>query len=131
MKKVVTFGVFDCFHYGHLRLIERCKRLGDYLIVAVQDDKNSIKNKPGVCLFYNENQRLEIVSSLKSVDQAILYTQIDETLKEIDFDVLVVGPDQTNEHFKRAFDYCGNHNKKVVILSRTPGISSTLIRTKD
>ncbi len=131
MKKIITFGVFDCFHYGHLKLLERCKELGDFLIVAVQDDTNTIKNKPGVHLFYNENQRLEMVKSLKFVNQVILYSQIDETLKKVDFDVLVVGPDQTNEHFKKAFNYCTNQNKNIVVLPRTPGISSSLIRAKD
>lgn len=38
MTKVLTFGVFDYFHYGHLKLLERCKKLGDYLVVALQND---------------------------------------------------------------------------------------------
>ena len=128
MKKVVTFGVFDYFHLGHLRLFVRCKELGDYLIVAVHDDKHVKINKPECVLYYTEQERLELVKSIKCVDEAILYTQIDETIKTIDFDVLVVGPDQTNIHFMAAIDYCKKNGKQVVVLPRTPNVSSTEIK---
>ena len=128
MKTVITFGVFDYFHYGHLKLLERCKALGDFLIVAVHDDKHAKINKPDLHLYYNENERLEMVKAISFVDEAILYTQIDETIKEVDFDILVVGPDQTNQHFIKAIEFCNANNKKVVELSRTPNISSTEIK---
>lgn len=46
MKKVVTFGVYDYFHLGHLRLFKNAKNLGDWLIVAVQDGDYILKTKP-------------------------------------------------------------------------------------
>lgn len=46
MKKVITFGVYDYFHLGHLRLFENAKALGDYLVVAVQDEDYILKYKP-------------------------------------------------------------------------------------
>jgi len=50
MKKVITYGTFDLFHYGHLRILERAKRLGDYLIVAVSTDEfNAVKR--GKCVY--------------------------------------------------------------------------------
>ena len=52
MKKVLTFGVFDYFHLGHLRLFENAKKLGDYLIVAVQDGEFILKYKPTAKIFY-------------------------------------------------------------------------------
>lgn len=128
MKRVITFGVFDFFHLGHLRLLERCKKLGDFLIVAVHDDKHVNINKPECVLYYSEDERVEMIKGLKCVDEAILYTQVDETIKEVDFDLLVVGPDQTNIHFKNAIEYCKNHGKDVVVLPRTPNISSTDIK---
>lgn len=130
MKKVITFGVFDYFHYGHLKLLERCKNIGDYLIVAIHDDKHVKINKPDLQLYYCEKERLEMVQAIRFVDLAILYTQIDETIKEVDFDILVIGPDQTNEHFRKAIAYCKENNKKIVVLSRTPNISSTEIKKK-
>lgn len=38
MKTVITYGTYDLLHYGHIRLLERAKALGDYLIVAVTSD---------------------------------------------------------------------------------------------
>lgn len=128
MTKVVTFGVYDYFHLGHLRLFKRCKEYGDYLIVAVHNDKYVKINKPDCNLYYTQEERLEIIKSLKCVDEAILYTQIDETITKIDFDVLVVGPDQTNEHFQNAIKYCKQIGKQVVIIPRTPNISSSEIK---
>lgn len=128
MKKVITFGVFDYFHLGHLRLFQRCKAQGDYLIVAVHEDDYVKINKPNCVLYYNQDERLEMVRGVKYVDEAILYTQIDETIKNVDFDVLIVGPDQSNNHFQNAIAYCKTHNKQVVVLPRTPNISSTDIK---
>lgn len=128
MRKVVTFGVFDYFHYGHLKLLERCKALGDYLIVATQDDENVIKNKPNCELLYPLNERMEMIKALKIVDEVIPYSQVDETIKEVEFDILVVGPDQINSHFQEAKRYAIEKGKEIVVLSRTEGICSTDIK---
>ena len=46
MKRVITYGTFDLLHYGHIRLLQRAKALGDYLIVALSTDEfNEIKGK--------------------------------------------------------------------------------------
>ena len=52
MKKVVTFGVYDYFHLGHLRLFKNAKNLGDWLIVAVQDGDYILKTKPDAKVMY-------------------------------------------------------------------------------
>ncbi len=130
MIKVITFGVFDYFHLGHLRLFKKCKELGDYLIIAVHDDKHVKVNKPDCNLYYTQEERLELVKSIRFVDEAILYTQIDETIKIVDFDILVVGPDQTNRHFVAAIEYCKRSGKQVVVLPRTPNVSSSDIKLK-
>ena len=87
MKKVLTFGVFDYFHLGHLKLFENAKKLGDYLIVAVQDGDFILKYKPAAKIFYTTDQRLELINSLKIVDEVVTYENVDETIKKIDFDV--------------------------------------------
>ena len=51
--KVLTFGVYDYLHYGHLKLFERASKLGDYLIVAVQKDEEIHKTKPEANMLYN------------------------------------------------------------------------------
>lgn len=93
MKKVLTFGVFDYFHYGHLKLFERCKKYGDFLIVAVQRGEEILKNKPDAHVLYTTEQRKEIVSAVKYVDSVIEYRQVDEDIVNIDFDVLILGGD--------------------------------------
>ncbi len=128
MRKIVTFGVFDLLHYGHINLFMNCKVIGDYLTVAVQTDKCVSINKPNCLLVFNEQQRAKYVSAIKYVDSVIFYDQVDESIKNIEFDVLVVGPDQNNEHFQKAMKYAIKHKKEIVVLPRTDNVSSTLLR---
>lgn len=54
MVNVITYGTFDLFHIGHVRLLKRAKDLGDKLIVAVSTDEfNSLKKKKVSCLTLN------------------------------------------------------------------------------
>ena len=128
MKKVVTFGVFDYFHLGHLRLFENAKKLGDYLIVAVQDGNCILKNKPNAKVLYTTEQRIELIKALRIVDEVIVYQDVDEKLPTIDFDVFAVGEDQTHSGFQRAIKWCSENGKAVVRLKRTPNICSSDIK---
>lgn len=128
MVKVFTVGVYDYFHYGHLRLFKRAKALGDYLIVAVQDGDYILKYKPDAVIYYSTEQRVEMVEALSVVDQVCLYYDVDKIVQEIDFDIFVVGGDQNHAGFQRAIAWCENNGKKVVRLERTPGVSSTDIK---
>ena len=128
MKKVLTVGVFDYFHLGHLRLFKNAKKLGDYLIVAVQDGDFILKFKPNANVLYTTEQRLELVGALKVVDEVTTYQAVDEDIQKIDFDVFAIGGDQNHEGFQRAVKWCEEHGKEVVTLPRTEGISSTMLR---
>ena len=130
MKKVITVGVFDYFHLGHLRLFENAKKLGDYLIVAVQDGKCILKTKPDAKILYTTEQRLDLVRALRVVDEVITYEDVDRTLPEVDFDVFAIGGDQTHPGFQRAVKWCEEHGKEVVRLPLTPGISSSDIKAE-
>lgn len=130
MKKVLTFGVFDYFHYGHLKLLERAKALGDYLIVAVQADEEIKTNKPNANVLYSVEQRMEIIKSLKCVDEVVIYKQVADDVKKIDFDIFARGEDQLHSGFVAAAEWCGNNGKQVVFLSRTPNISSSQIKAR-
>lgn len=127
---VLTFGVFDYFHYGHLKLLERCKNLGDVLTVAVQADEEIHKTKPNAIILYTLSQRMEMINALKCVDNVVPYTQMDVTIKTLNFDILVVGPDQNHSGILRAIEWAKSQGKEVVTLPRTPGISSTEIRER-
>lgn len=128
MKKVLTFGVFDYLHYGHLKLFERAAKLGDYLIVAVQVDEEIHKTKPDAKVLYNFEQRREFVEAIKFVNEAVPYAQVDEDIQKIDFDVFAIGGDQNHAGFQRAVEWCKANGKEVVRLQRTEGISSSAIK---
>ena len=78
MKKVAISGYFDPIHVGHLEYIRLAKKLGNKLIVIVNND-SQCKIKKGKS-FMNENDRLEIIKSIMWVDDAILSVDSDATV---------------------------------------------------
>lgn len=128
MKKVVTFGVYDYFHLGHLRLFKNARELGDYLIVAVQDGNYILKTKPNAKVMYTTEERKELVGALRVVDEVVDCTDVDVTIKTLDFDVFAIGEDQNHEGFQRAIKWCEDNGKEVVRMKRTPGICSSEIK---
>ncbi|MBR5989806.1 MAG: adenylyltransferase/cytidyltransferase family protein [Prevotella sp.] len=127
-KRVLTVGVYDMLHIGHILLFKRAKDLGDKLIVAVQDGDVVLKYKPEAQMVYSTDERLYMVSTIKYVDEVVTYRDIDKDIQNIDFDIFAKGPDQCHEGFQRAVEWCKNHGKQVVTIPRTEGISSTLLR---
>jgi glycerol-3-phosphate cytidylyltransferase len=125
MKKVLTVGVFDLFHIGHLNLFRRAKEYGDYLIVAVHNDLLMQKGKDFI---YSLQERVDLISALKMVDETVMYERVDLLVAKIDFDVFVFGEDQNHEYFQKAFQWCIENRKELIMLKRTEGISSTFIR---
>ena len=115
-------------HIGHMLLFKRAKALGDYLIVAVQDGECILKYKPGTEMVYTTDERLYMVSTIRYVDEVVIYRDVDEDIKSFDFDVLVVGEDQKHAGFQRAMQWCRENGKEIVVLTRTEGISSTMLR---
>lgn len=130
MKKVITVGVYDYFHLGHLRLFENAKKLGDWLVVAVQDGDCILKTKPDANVLYTTEQRVDLVKALRVVDEVIVYQDVDKMLPEVEFDVFAIGGDQTHLGFQRAVEWCRQHGKDVVRLPRTPGICSSDIKSR-
>ncbi len=131
MTKILTFGVYDYFHLGHLRLFKQCKKYADYLIVAVQNGDYIRKFKPESQILYSTAERVEMLEALKIVDEVIIYDVLSpETLANIDFDILALGEDHTGIRFDKATQWCLGHGKKVVRLKRTPNICSTDIKKR-
>lgn len=124
MKKVVlTYGTFDLFHVGHLNLLKRLRKLGDYLIVGVSTDQfNEGKGKKTIISF---DDRIKIVSALKCVDLAIPEENWDQKvgdIKKYGVSIFGMGHDW-NGHFDFLKEHCD-----VVYLPRTDGISSTALK---
>lgn len=129
MTKILTFGVYDYLHLGHLRLFKQCKKYGDYLIVAAQDGDYIQKYKPDAKVLYSTNERVEMLEALKIVDNVVVYKSITiKELQKIDFDILALGEDHRGGRFDEAEKWCVEHGKKVVRLKRTPGICSSEIK---
>ena len=126
MVKVITYGTFDLLHYGHIKLLERAKALGDYLIVGVTaDDFDKTRGKINVQQSLME--RVEAVRATGIADEIVVEEyegqKIDDIIK-YDVDIFTVGSDWVGK-----FDYL-NEYCKVVYLQRTEGVSSTEIRTE-
>ncbi|MBQ9071781.1 MAG: glycerol-3-phosphate cytidylyltransferase [Bacilli bacterium] len=125
MKRILTYGTFDLLHYGHIRLLQRAKSLGDYLIVAVSTDEfNKIKGKKS---YYDYETRKKMIESIKYVDLVIpekKWNQKVLDIKKYKVDVIVMGSDWAgSEQFEYLKKYC-----EVIYLDRTEGISTSKIK---
>jgi glycerol-3-phosphate cytidylyltransferase len=123
---VITFGTFDVFHVGHLRVLQRAAALGDRLVVGVSSDALNIakKGRPPV---FSQAERLEIVAGLKVVDEVFVEESLElkrEYILEHHADILVMGDDWAGK-FDDLGDIC-----TVKYLSRTPAISTTALIEK-
>ena len=123
-KTIITYGTFDMFHIGHLKLLQRLAKLGDELIVAVSTDEfNQVKNKT-VLIPYD--QRAEIVANISCVDRVIPENDWEQKVKDIkkyDVDIFSMGHDWEGK-FDELKEYC-----EVVYLPRTDGISTTQLKS--
>ncbi len=121
MKRVITFGTYDVFHLGHLRLLERARALGDYLVVGVSTDAlNHVKK--GRNPIYSEHDRKAIISALRCVDEVFDEHSLEakgEYIRHYRADILVMGDDWQGR-FDAYAALC-----KVSYLPRTPSVSTT------
>ena len=129
-KKVMTVGVYDLLHKGHVELYRRAKGLGDYLIVAAQDGDFILKYKPTAKVLNSTEDRKYMIKSIRYVDEVITYTDVDKIVQEVDFDVFVTGPDQCHSGFQRAIQWCEEHGIEHIVLGRTDGVSSSELKAK-
>lgn len=126
MTKVITYGTYDLLHHGHIKLLERAKALGDYLIVGVTSDdydktRGKINNQQSLM------ERIEALSAIGIADEIIVEEydgqKIDD-IKKYGIDIFTLGSDWEGK-FDYLREYCD-----VIYLPRTEGISSSEIRTR-
>lgn len=126
MVKVITYGTYDLLHHGHIRLLERAKALGDYLIVGVTADSFDL-TRGKINVQQSLMERIEAVKALGIADEIIVEEyegqKIDD-IKRYNVDIFTVGSD-----WKGVFDYL-NEYCKVIYLDRTEGVSSSEIRAE-
>ncbi|HUY69062.1 MAG TPA: adenylyltransferase/cytidyltransferase family protein [Alphaproteobacteria bacterium] len=124
MATVITFGTFDLFHIGHLRLLRRARALGDRLVVGVSTDALNIAKK-GFAPIFSQADRMDIVAAVKGVDEVFSEDSLERKgayIKAYKAGILVMGDD-----WRGKFDQFGNLCQ-VVYLPRTEGISTTQVK---
>jgi len=122
-KRVITFGTFDVFHIGHVNILERAKKEGDYLIVGLSSDELNFSKKQRYPV-YPQAQRMKIIESLRFVDEVFIEESLDlkaRYIQQFSADILVMGDDWVGK-FDSMKQYC-----EVKYLPRTPSISTTEI----
>lgn len=125
-RTVITFGTFDVFHVGHLRMILRAAAYGDRLVVGVSTDALN-RVKKGRDPVYAQGERLAIVGALRAVDEVFLEESLElkrDYLLRYGAEVLVMGEDWAGR-FDDLADIC-----TLVFLPRTPAISTTALIEK-
>ena len=127
MVRVITYGSYDLLHYGHIRLLERAKALGDYLIVGVTSDDYD-RSRGKINIQQSLMERVEAVRATGLADEIIIEEyegqKIDD-IKKYNVDIFTVGSDWAG-----CFDYLSEYCE-IIYLPRTEGISSSEIREKN
>lgn len=121
MKTVITFGTYDVFHLGHVKLLERAASLGDQLIVGVSTDQMNFDKKQRYPV-YSEDDRMTIISAMRYCSLCFKEESLEkkgEYIERYNADVLVMGDDWQGR-FDMFNDLC-----EVVYLPRTPNVSTT------
>lgn len=123
MKKIITYGTYDTLHFGHIRLLERAKSLGDYLIVGLSTDEfNAGKGKQS---HFSFEERKSFLEAIRYVDLVIPEQNWEQKAQDVvkhGVDTFTMGDDWAGE-FDFLKEFCNVH-----YLERTPSISSTLIK---
>lgn len=125
-----TTGVFDMFHVGHLNILRRAKEQCDYLIVGVSTDEVVESYKHHIPIIPYE-QRAAIVEAIKYVDEVVPQTSMNKTefLRQRHFDIMFHGDEWKGtdlyNQYEKEFEQYG---ARIVYLSHTDGISSTMLR---
>ena len=133
LSVVLTGGVFDIIHVGHLATLREAKRLGDLLVVVVARDR-TVERMKGRKPINSERDRLEVISALKPVDLAILGDEEDlyRTVRRVKPDVIALGYDQKHneEEMRKKLEELGINAEVVRLKIGIPHVKTSLIISK-
>ncbi len=132
IKVVLCGGTFDVLHPGHILTLKKAKELGDVLVVIVSRDKIAEKIR-GKKPHNDENRRLELISSLRIVDHALLGGEdekcIYDVLLKIKPDIIALGYDQVHDE-EEIRKYLIKHDLNSIIIrisEKLEGVKSSLL----
>ena len=125
MRRILTYGTYDLLHWGHIRLLQRARAQGDYLVVALSSEEfNSGKGKQTYHDFETRKKMLEAVRYVDLVIPEDSWDQKIDDVRKYEIDLVVMGGDwEGDPRFEVLTDHCD-----VVYLDRTEGISTTKIK---
>ena len=130
IKVVMTGGVFDILHVGHLATLEAARALGDVLVVVVARDE-TVRRMKGREPLNSEHDRLRLVSALRPVDLAVLGDPLDmyKTVELVRPDVIALGYDQKHDETELRARLAERGLKADVVRLdvRVPGVKSSKI----
>lgn len=134
IKVVLVGGVFDLLHVGHIHTLKSAKLLGDVLIIVVATDSTVSNLKKNRKIYHDEKSRLELVSSIKFVDRAVIGRKksIYDTVEFVRPDIIALGYDQIHDEIamkKNCFDR-GLNLDVVRLSSPLPELKSSLIKSE-
>ncbi len=113
-KVVLTTGVFDIFHPGHLYYLEEIACCGDILVVGLAADK-IVKKGPGRPIF-NEKERRIILAGLEAVDYPVIFTDLFDFVRQINPDIWVISPTSNEQYNKQKMDFASQNNIRIIVL---------------
>lgn len=122
---VITYGTFDLFHYGHIKLLQRARSLGTHLSVGLSTDE--FNNTKGKRSFQSYEERKELLISCRFVDEVFperCWEQKQSDIVSRNVKIFVMGDDWAGK-FDHLNQFCS-----IAYLERTPLISSTLLRER-
>lgn len=125
MKVVMTTGTFDILHIGHIKLLERAKKMGDYLIVGLNGD--SCVAESGKIVAYSYQQRKEMLEAIVYVDEIVpIEVQSDkyDILQSKNVDIFAIGSDYKGFEEKKEIEKFA----EVRFIERTPKVSTSRIK---
>lgn len=129
MKIIYVVGVFDLFHSGHVKLLERAKALGDKLVVAINGDEmvSQYKRRP----YFSETERLEVIKACRYVDEAFIINDFDnkDVILMYGVNTIVHGDDWTGDSYMDQIrltpEFVKENSIEFVYLPYTKGISTS------
>lgn len=132
MNRIIgyTAGAFDLLHIGHINLLKSSKKYCDYLIVGVTTDELVRKTKSKTPIS-NLKERMEIVESIKFVDQVVIQDDLDKVVawRKFRYDILFSGDDWKGVPRWNMYEFeLAKKGVKVIYLPYTKSISSTMLQ---